>query len=98
MHELLQGNYPQGGELRSSPFSDPVPKRKEGGVPHFFARNAFGREFNTYNMDELCIDIKLRIRQDDPWTAADTNNTCYNSMLYAGGVGVPVGEVFNPLA
>ena len=37
MHELPLDNYPRGGgvgggELRSTPFSDPVPECKEGGV------------------------------------------------------------------
>ena len=33
MHELPLSNYPWGGELRSTPFSDPIPERQEGGVP-----------------------------------------------------------------
>ena len=44
MHELPLHNYPRGGgvgggELRSTPFSDPVPERKEGGVSHFHTSN-----------------------------------------------------------
>ena len=37
-----------GGELRSTPSSDPVTKRQEGGVPHFHARNTSGGEVYTY--------------------------------------------------
>ena len=37
-----------GGELRSTPSSDPVTERQEGGVPHFHARNTSGGEVNTY--------------------------------------------------
>ena len=35
MHELPLDNYPRGGggELSSTPFSDPVLERQEGGVP-----------------------------------------------------------------